>query len=93
MPNILHSRSAVSRLSPRMLYIGDITDQAAVDYLTCMCPNVTKHHITAAVRLVSFNEKSCLEQDLFTDINGFTSSMPLEDVPVMYEVFNLQITR
>ena len=64
-----------------------------MDYLTCMCPNVTKHHITAAVRLVSFNEKSHLEQDLFTDINGFTIPMPLEDVPVLYELFNLQIIR
>ena len=52
VPNILRSRSAKSRLFPEDVYIGDISDQAAVDYLTCFCPDIPKQHITATVRLV-----------------------------------------
>ena len=52
VPNILRSRSAKSRLFPEDVYIGDKTDQAAVDYLTCFCPDIPKHHIIVAASLV-----------------------------------------
>ena len=50
VPNI-RSRSSVSRLFGEITVV-DISDEEAVDYLTCMCPNATKGVITSAVRLV-----------------------------------------
>ena len=98
MPNILHSRSAVSRLSPRMLYIGDITDQAAVDYLTCLCPNIPEHHITTAARLVGGRfvdlETACkilksgsdLKMFMFKGIRESLKLIPNETIPVLFDV-------
>ena len=51
VPNIMRSRSSVSRLF-RTITMVDINDEEAVDYLTCMCPNATKGVITSTVRLV-----------------------------------------
>ena len=37
VPNIMQSRSAISRLR-HTIHIGDITDKEAFESLTCMCP-------------------------------------------------------
>ena len=47
--NIIRSRSSVSRLFGEITVV-DISDEEAVGYLTCMCPNATKGVITSAVR-------------------------------------------
>ena len=51
VPNIMRSRSAKSRLSGGV-HVGDITDKEAVNYLTCMCPNISSDVIHKAVDLV-----------------------------------------
>lgn len=51
IPNIIRSRSAKSRLFETIL-IGEITDEEASEYLTCMRPNASKEDVTKAVQLV-----------------------------------------
>lgn len=51
VPNIMRSRSAISRMSGE-LRIGDIKDKEAVNYLTCQCPNTSSDVIQKAVQLV-----------------------------------------
>ena len=50
VPSIIKSRSSVSRLHPSII-LGDITDQEAIHYLSCMCPNASNNTITNTVRL------------------------------------------
>ena len=51
VPSIMLTRSSASRMH-KVIKMGNITDEEAVNYLTCMCPNATKEAITNAVRLV-----------------------------------------
>ena len=50
VPKIMRSRSAKSRLRA-VIQIGEITDEEALEYLTCMCPNASKEDVTKAVQL------------------------------------------
>ena len=51
VPNIMLTRSSTSRLH-ELITVGDISDEQAVEYLSCMCPNATKDDIKSAVELV-----------------------------------------
>ena len=57
VPNRMRSRSAKSRLH-ETIKVGNITDDEAISYSSCMCPNATKEVATNAVRLVGgrFND-------------------------------------
>ena len=48
VPNILRSRSAKSRMHST-LYVGDISDEEAIEYIACMCKNASKELVTRAV--------------------------------------------
>ena len=48
VPNILRSRSAKSRMRST-LYVGDISDEEAIEYIACMCKNASKELVTRAV--------------------------------------------
>ena len=98
VPDILRSRSAKSRLFPEDVYIGDITDQAAVDYLTCLCPDIPKQHIIATARLVGgrfmdlltackiLTSESDLKKVIFKGIKESLKLMPNETIPVLFDI-------
>ena len=48
VPNILRSRSAKSRMRS-ILYVGDISDEEAIEYIACMCKNASKEIVTRTV--------------------------------------------
>ena len=99
VPNIMRSRSSKSRLH-EIITVGDITDEEAVNYLSCMCPNATKDVITNAVRLVGgrFNDlvvaahyiqkgkANKLENGLLTSIRADIISLPSRIATVLDEV-------
>ena len=80
--------------------MGDITDEEAVHYLTCMCPNGTKDTITNKVRLVGgwFSDLDIaaehinagigdkLEGFFFTSIQAVIAALPSQIRTVMYEI-------
>ena len=51
IPNLLNARSSVSRLFGGV-DVGDITDEQALEYLTCLCNDASSDEIAAAVKLV-----------------------------------------
>ena len=51
IPNLLSARSSASRLFGGV-NIGDITDEQALEYLTCLCNDASSDEIAAAVKLV-----------------------------------------
>ena len=80
--------------------VGDITDEEAVNYLTCMCPNATKDVITNAVKLVGgqFNDlvvavsyvkqemANELEYILLSSIQADMNALPSSITIVLVEV-------
>ena len=51
VPNLMYARSSVSRLLGGV-DVGDITDEQALDYLTCLCNDASSDEIATAVKLV-----------------------------------------
>ena len=51
VPNLMRARSSISRLIGT-IDVGDITDQQALNYLTCMCDNASSDNVATAVNLV-----------------------------------------
>ena len=51
VPNLMRARSSISRLIGT-IDVGDITDEQASNYLTCMCDNASSDDVATAVNLV-----------------------------------------
>ena len=51
IPNLMRARSSASRLIGRVV-IGDITDEQALDYLTCLCNDASSDELATVVKLV-----------------------------------------
>ena len=51
VPNLMNSRSSASRLIHR-IQVTDITDEQALDYLSCLCNGASKDELAIAVQLV-----------------------------------------
>ena len=51
VPNLMRARSSISRLLTT-IDIGDITDEQALDYLTCLCDDASNDEIATVVNLV-----------------------------------------
>lgn len=51
VPNLMYVRSSVSRLLGGV-DVGDITDEQALDYLTCLCNDASSDEIATVVKLV-----------------------------------------
>ena len=99
VPNIIRSRSSVSRLF-RTITMVDIRDEEAVEYLTCMCPNATKGVITSAIRLVggrfvdllaasqiiSDGDADKLKEILLQKLKASLATLPPQVKNVLYDV-------
>ena len=101
VPSIMQTQSSASRMH-EVIKMGDITDEEAVNFLTCMCPNATKDAITNAVRLVGgrFSDLDIaaehinagiidgdkLEGFFFKSIQAVIVALPSQIRTVMYEI-------
>ena len=97
--NIMRSRSSKSRLH-EIIIVGDITDEEAIHYLSCMCPDATKDVVSKAVSLVGgrFNDlviaahyiqkgkANKLENGLLTSIRADIVNLPSRIATVLDEV-------
>ena len=75
--NFMRTRSSTSLLTYN-LKIGDITDEQARNYLSCMCPKAMKEEVDTAVELVGGHFVDLITAAEFLQNRGTDENMTLE---------------
>ena len=86
VPNILRSRSAKSRMRS-ILYVGDISDKEAIEYIACMCKNASNELVTRAVHY--FGGRFIHLWQAAADINTYGGAGLQDTIELMYAELNV----
>lgn len=82
VPTILRSRSAKSRMRSTT-YVGDISDEEAIEYITCMCNNASKELVTQVVHY--FGGRFIHLRQAAADVNTYGSAGLQDTINLMYK--------